>query len=198
MNQPVKSLLAMAITAALSLGSTSTFAASCMASNDTFATAATATSVQSSTLTFNDQGIAIFSGSVSAGNTDFNNLYTFTTTSGSGGASSIASFNGTNFSAAFTSFNLLDVDNGNSVVATGLIGPSFVTQLGFSGLDSNTLYGLNIVGTVTNPSLGSVFSGSLTVSPVPEPAEYLLLSVGLSFVGFIANRRRKDPSFSAA
>lgn len=198
MNSHANKLLAIAITAGLGLGSINTSAASCLSNSNTFSATVTGTSVQTSTLTFDNLGNATFSGSVSTGYTNFNNLYTFTTTSSSGGASSIASFNGSNFSAAFTSFNLLDVTNGNSVIATGLVGPSFVTQLGFSGLDSNTLYGLNVIGSVTNPNLGSVFSGSLSVSPVPEPSESLLLTVGLSFVGFIANRRKKYHNLTIA
>jgi len=155
--------------------------------------------VPTGSLIFNAQGIATFSSATSAGATTFNNLFTFSTTSASsGGASSVASFNGTGFSAAFTTFNLLNVSNGNSVVATGVIGPSFVTQLGFTGLTSNTTYGLNVAGTVTNPSLGSFYTGSLTVSPVPEPSEYLLLGIGLALLGFIAYRRKHSLGFELA
>ena len=98
---------------------------------------------------------------------------------------------------------MLNVDNGNSVVATGLIGPRFNTHLEFSRLNSDRLnsdkaYGLHIFDKETNPILGSFYCGSLPVSPVPEPAEYLLLTGGLALLGFIANRRRKDQGFSAA
>jgi flagellar biosynthesis protein FliQ len=157
------------------------------------------TSVQNSSLAFSSQGIATFSNVTSTGINNFNDLYTFTTdTNSNGGASSIASFNGTNFSAAFSSVSLLDITNGNTVVATGTISPSFVTQIGFSNLNSNTTYGLNIVGTVTNPNMGSFYSGSLTLSPIPEPSEYLLIACGLGLIGFIASRRRNDQSYIAA
>lgn len=183
MKQFSQHLAVMAISAGLGLASINAYAVA---------------SAQSSSLVFNSQGIATFSNSISAGLTDFNDLFTFTTTSSSGGASSIASFNGQNFSAAFSSFNLLDVDNGGSLVATGLIGPGFFTQLGFSGLNSNTIYGLNIVGTVTNPGQGAFYSGSIAVNPVPEPAEYVLMACGLGVLGFVAYRRRQNQGFSAA
>lgn len=150
------------------------------------------TSMQNSFLFFNSQGIASFSSVTTSGVTNFNDLYTFTTTSSSsGGASSIASFNGANFSASFSSVSLLDISNGNNVVATGTTSPSFVTQIGFSELNANTIYGLNIIGTSTNPSSGSFYSGSLTVSPVPEPAEYLFLACGLGILGFVFKHRKQ-------
>jgi hypothetical protein len=88
--------------------------------------------------------------------------------------------------------NLLDLTHGNTVVATGLVGPSFVSQIGFSGLNPNTTYGLNIVGTVANPGLLSYYSGSLSVSPVPENDKFMLLACGLGLFGIIASRRKQD------
>jgi hypothetical protein len=183
MKSNTNKLLALAITAGLGLSS---FNAQATTSADTAA------------LSFNTQGIATFSNSISAGYADFNDLFTFTTASSSGGASSVASFNGQYFSTAFSSFNLLNVSNGNSVVATGLIGPSFVTQLGFSGLNQNSIYALNIIGTVNSPSAGGFYSGSLSVSPIPEPAEYVLLAGGFGLIGFIANRRKQQHQLKAA
>lgn len=161
--------------------------------------ASAATSTLNASLSFNAQGIGAFSHLITPGFTGFNDLFTFTTTSSSLGATSIASFNGFNFSAAFSSFNLIDVTHGNAVIATGTIGPSFVSQLGFSGLNANTTYGLNIVGTLSTPSLGGFYSGSVTtVSPVPEPAEYVLLACGLGLLGLIAMRRRSAEDTRAA
>ena len=157
--------------------------------------ASAATSTLNSSLSFNAQGIGAFSHLITPGFTSFNDLFTFTTTSSSLGATSIASFNGFNFSAAFSSFNLIDVTHGNSVIATGTIGPSFVSQLGFSGLNANTTYGLNIAGILDTPNLGGFYSGSISVSPVPEPTEYVLLACGL--LGLIAIRRRSKDSLAA-
>lgn len=183
MKHSVQHLLAMAIAVGISLTGVNAYAA---------------TSTTNSSLVFNPQGIATLSGSTAAGTTAFNNLYTFTTTASSGGASSIASFNGTSFSTAFSAFNLLDVTNSNAVLASGSIGPSFVAQLSFSGLNSYTTYGLNVIGTVTNPSAGSFYSGSLSVSPVPEPGEYLLLLCGLGLVGFTVMKRSYMAGIHAA
>lgn len=144
-----------------------------------------------STLTIDAQNIASFSSTIAPGATTFSDLFTFTTTALSGGASAIASFNGTSFSTSFSAFNLVDVTNSNSVIATGTIGPSFVSQLTFSGLNPASTYGLNIVGTVTNPGVGGYYIGSMSVNPIPEPGEYALLFIGLGLIAFIASHRRQ-------
>lgn len=150
-----------------------------------------ATSTLNSSLVFNSQNVASFSDTIAPGFTGFNDVFSFTTTANSGGASAIASFNGVNFSAGFSAFDLLDLTHGNTLVATGTISPSFVGQLSFFGLNSNTTYGLNIAGTVVNPSVGGYYSGSVSVSPIPEPGEYALMLCGLVLLGFIASYRRQ-------
>ena len=160
--------------------------------------ASAATSILDSSLTFNNQGLATFSQNIGPGYSDFNAQFTFTTNATSGGATSISSFNGNYFSTGFTSFNLVDVTNGNLVVSTGSVSPGFVGQLGFSGLNSNTTYGLSLTGTVTNPNAGGFFVGTLAVNPVPEPGEYLLLLCGFALLGFIAAKRRNAGGFAAA
>ncbi len=161
--------------------------------------ATAATSTLNSPLSFNAQNIAAFNHLITPGFTNFNDLFTFTTSSASGGASAIASFNGLSFSTGFSAFNLLDVTHGNAIIATGsLFGPNIVSQLSFSGLNANTIYGLNVAGTVADPTVGGYYSGSVTVSPVPEFEEYVLMLSGLALIGFIATRRSPKQDFSAA
>jgi hypothetical protein len=160
--------------------------------------ASATTSALESSLTFNNLDIATYSHNIDSGYTDFNDVFTFSTNSSTGGATSIASFNGNYFSTGFTSFSLIDVTNGNSVVASGSVGPTFVSQLGFSNLTPNTVYGLSLVGTVTNPNAGGYFIGTLAVNPVPEPGEYLLMLCGLVLLGFLATKRKEGHGFSAA
>jgi hypothetical protein len=59
----------------------------------------------------------------------------------------------------------------------GLIGPTF--QLVVMGMTSGT-----------PGSTAASYSGTLNVSPVPEPGTYALLLAGLGAVGFIAKRRK--------
>jgi hypothetical protein len=178
-----KSLIATALAVGLGFASINAFAA---------------TATQGSSLIFNNQGIATFSQFIDPGYTDFNTQFTFTTNSSTGGATSISGFNGNYFSTGFTSFNLIDVTNGNSVVTSGSVGPTFVSQLGFSNLNPNTVYGLNLIGTVTNPNAGGYFIGTLAVNPVPEPGEYLLMLCGLALLGFLATKHKEGHFFSAA
>jgi hypothetical protein len=160
--------------------------------------ATAATSILDSSLTFNNQGLATFSQNISPGYSDFNAQFIFTTNATSGGATSISSFNGTYFSTGFTSFNLVDVTNGNAVVSSGVVNSGIVGQLGFSGLNSNTTYGLSLTGTVLNPNVGGLFVGTITVNAVPEPGEYLLMLCGLGLIGFIGMKRKEAYRFSAA
>ena len=42
------------------------------------------------------------------------------------------------------------------------------------------------------------FDEHFAASPIPDPAEYLLMLCGLALLGFIATRRRSDEGFAAA
>lgn len=158
----------------------------------TAANAMAVTSTLDTPISFDAQHIAGFSDTIVNGFTDFNDLFSFSAPSGLGGASVISSFNGLNFSTAFSSFQLLDLSHGNTVLATGSISPNFFGQLSFPGLSVGINYGLNIIGTVNNPAAGAFYSGSVTISPVPEPDEYVLMLCGLLLIGFIATRRKSE------
>ena len=51
-------------------------------------------------------------------------------------------------------------------------------------------FALNLYGTADG--IGAKYNGSVTVSPVPEPATYGMLLGGLGILGFIARRRKNN------
>ena len=163
-------------------------------------TAVAATSTLNSSLAFNNRNVASFRDTIASGFADFNDTFAFTTSANIGGAYATASFNGINFTAGFSAFNLLDITHGNLLVVKGTVSPSFLGTLTFSGLNSNITYGLNIVGKVANPSVGASYSGSIAVMsmPVPEPGEYALMLCGLGMIALVAVYRRQEPGFLAA
>jgi hypothetical protein len=121
--------------------------------------------------------------------TGFNDLFTFTTGSGStAGAYVVSSLTSFPFPVTFTSFNLIN-ENTHGIVAggTGTIGPSFFAYLGPAGLAANTPYGLNVIGTSL---AGGSYKGSITQA-VPEPSTWAMMLGGLGLIGFMSYRRRQ-------
>lgn len=53
------------------------------------------------------------------------------------------------------------------------------------------LYGFTVAGNTVGGKGGS-YSGTLSLTPVPEPAGYALLTVGLGILGLTARRQRND------
>jgi PEP-CTERM motif len=70
------------------------------------------------------------------------------------------------------------------------IGASTFEQYTFeeSGLAAGT-YTIAVTGTGT---AGSVYTGNVVISPVPEPGIYALLMGGLGVIGFLALRRARS------
>lgn len=61
------------------------------------------------------------------------------------------------------------------------------TFVGIDG-DAQTDLMLNLSGFAT--SARAIYSGEITVTPIPEPSTYALMLAGLGAVGFLAMRRR--------
>lgn len=51
-------------------------------------------------------------------------------------------------------------------------------------------YGFIITGRTTNPGAGGSFAGNFNITPVPEPATYGMLLVGMALVGVAARIRK--------
>ncbi|MGH7012048.1 MAG: FxDxF family PEP-CTERM protein [Caulobacteraceae bacterium] len=75
------------------------------------------------------------------------------------------------------------------------LGASSPTITGPS-LDSNLAPGDYYLQIVTNPPVGSLISGALSVTAVPEPATWAMLLAGFAFVGYAVRRRRTAISFA--
>ena len=126
--------------------------------------------------------------------------------SGSGGSTDLGagiSF-GSSFvpNVAFSNFSLYSVGGSGSltlVPTTGGLssstwnGITYQDTQGtvyFSGLSQGTEYAFYIAGSGTQVS--SSYSGTVTLSPVPEPRTYAMLLAGLGLVGFTAFRRKRS------
>lgn len=74
---------------------------------------------------------------------------------------------------------------------------TFNPQSGFvgfradDGLDAGT-YGFIVTGSTAIAGTGGSFAGNLHVSPVPEPATYAMLGVGVGLLAFSARRKTNN------
>lgn len=130
-----------------------------------------------------------FTGS-NAGNS-FAERYTFT-------LSSAGSIFADTFSSSGNAKNGLDILGLSLFNADGLVlkgtqlstGKTDQWELSTSSLAAGN-YFLLVSGTVLSNASGA-YTGSLSVSPVPEPATYGMMLGGLALVGALASRRRKS------
>jgi hypothetical protein len=124
------------------------------------------------------------------GGDTFADQYTFTAIGGSSIVADLFSYSGSpNNGVDITAFDLYSaagtlVGTGTAIEADGIQ----QWQLSTSGLAADTYY-VQVSGSVKSAA-PAVYSASIAVSAVPEPATYGMLLGGLALVGAITRRRR--------
>ncbi|MGP1717698.1 MAG: FxDxF family PEP-CTERM protein [Methylophilus sp.] len=123
-----------------------------------------------------------------AGDTNFDDYISFSTT---GFQNIVASISGSSSNTfTFNTFNLLDSDK--TLVATGTV-LNGIPQVSFGFLTSAQIgtYYLHVVGNSTGATTG--YNGTIsTTTAVPEPGNYALMLAGLGLVGVIARKKMRD------
>ena len=118
----------------------------------------------------------------------FNDSFTFKSPiAGNYGSVAISNYISGNFPVNFTSMSLTDTTTNKLLASTGPSG--FASTLDFKGVNTTDTYLLNLKGNLISASGG--YTGSVTISPVPEASEWAMMASGLGLFGFIATRRNK-------
>lgn len=125
-----------------------------------------------------------------AGGDTFADQYTFTAAGGSSIVADLFSYSGSpNNGVDITAFDLYAT--GGTLVGTGTaIESDGIEQwrLSTGNLAADTYY-VQVSGSVRS-AVPAVYSASLAVTPVPEPATYGMLLGGLALVGAMSRRRK--------
>ena len=107
---------------------------------------------------------------------------------------------GLKFSTIFTFVGVMGLgpngtfDGGDDVLlAGGPVAPTTGVSFDLAANGGGAVY-LVVAGVTPIGSIGSLYSGSVTVSAVPEPETFAMLLAGLGLVGSIALRRNKSKS----
>ena len=143
-------------------------------------------------------GATPFSGVVPAAGL-FQDIFTFTAPANGGSGYSVLNFpltipNFGNFNTIFSSLALFsNVDgmlfNADDTLLTSTASNANSLSLNWAPTTGGNFYIL--VGGLANGSLGGLYSGAISISPIPEPETYGLFLAGLGLLGTIIARRRK-------
>jgi hypothetical protein len=116
----------------------------------------------------------------------FNDLWSFNVVAP---ASIVASISGTSTSAfSFTKFDLVKlIDGVYTTVVTGNVG-NLTGKISFGGLEADDLGGDYFIR-VAGLGKGN-YTGTITVSAVPEAETYVMMLAGVGLMGFVARRRK--------
>ena len=120
----------------------------------------------------------------------FSDSYLFTSPiDANGGAIAVTGFGTFGVTTQFTSFSLIDT-NGGATIASGSGLPANLSTMNFSGLNTADIYKLTVAGDLVSGISHGSYTGSVSIDPVPEPAESALMLSGLGLLGFIAARSK--------
>ncbi len=143
-------------------------------------------------LTFSspDVGVPDLGGSVGFFDDDYTFLMPNAVQSLLGGAVTISGFGPAApfFNTVFDNFVLTNVTT-NTVIGSGVGGTLSTFNFAVPQANLGDTFKLHLDGHIINPNQTATYSGSIQVSPVPEPETYAMLLVGLGLVGFAARRR---------
>ena len=132
---------------------------------------------------------------------DFNDVFSFSLPANGGSGYSVINFPvdipGTgSFNTILSTMSLISDPDGirnngdEHILASAVIGGSNTSDALTLhwGPNAGGHFDLNITG-MTNGTLGGLYSGSIQVSPVPEPETYAMLLAGLGLMGAVVRRR---------
>jgi hypothetical protein len=138
--------------------------------------------------------------------TSFNDFYTFTLPANGGSAYSVINFPVPAFDLSLTFANLAIFSTGadNAIGGTGanldemLVQDSgSTTKLSVSLPGSTTSQNLYLyVSGITAGTNGGLYSGAISVTPIPEPEVWAMMLVGAGLVGFRIRTKSKRASAS--
>ena len=129
----------------------------------------------------------------------FMDYFTFTLPANGGSGYSVANFTpsgiGGSFNTILSSMALVSNPDGIMFNADDMLVTSSVVPGGNSiGMTWGASTGGDmylVVSGLTNGTMGGLYTGAISVTPVPEPESYAMLLAGLGVMGAIAVRRNK-------
>ena len=151
------------------------------------------------TLTFDAAGNTTF-GSLHATPGDFIDTYLFSVDTNASYASGTAVVGKTWIdSARLANYGITDITffKVNADTSHTDLGTSFSTSAGIEFYPLDALmsgnYGFTVTGSTAIAGMGGSYAGNLNLAaPVPEPATYAMLLVGVGLLGFTARRKSND------
>jgi hypothetical protein len=150
------------------------------------------------TITLNSGGVGIFGITHTAGDVFADTFLFSLTPEMTGWAAGSAAVGITNLNGVFTPN--LDITNIVFFSEVGGVRTELATTFndgeGITFYPSSALaagnYGFTVTGTVTADVQAASYAGNLSVSPVPEPATYAMLGVGIGLLAFTARRKTNN------